>query len=303
MSPPSTGNGPPRSPTATFVQKAAYVVAPGTVVFALLYYFGSIYNKAYYSALGVIPEDLGFSVQGTVASSANAVFIPLCLLLAGGLVVYLLLGWLGLALAEPEHAARRRSVVGLLLAVGAAMVLVGFPALFTNVAALFPAGWPRRFIPALLVALGATLAVFAVHQRLSEGADDSVLRARAADRMWLAGGTLLVALLMLSLFYGMAQYVADLGRGNAILEAERGYPDSAFVVVHSRLPLSHHAERIGFTDHGGVGGTHRYEYRGFRLLAKTPSRFYLVSHATRHRDRLLVVLPDNGSAWLEIRSP
>ncbi|SOD65188.1 hypothetical protein SAMN06272781_0037 [Streptomyces sp. 1222.2] len=68
---------------STFVEKAAYVAAPGTVAFALLYYFGSLYVREYYSALGVVPEDLGMSVQNVVASSTKAIFLPLCLLLAG----------------------------------------------------------------------------------------------------------------------------------------------------------------------------------------------------------------------------
>ncbi|MEH0630606.1 hypothetical protein [Streptomyces stelliscabiei] len=65
------------------MEKAAYVAAPGTVAFALLYYFGSLYVREYYSALGVVPEDLGMSVQNVVASSTKAIFLPLCLLLAG----------------------------------------------------------------------------------------------------------------------------------------------------------------------------------------------------------------------------
>ncbi|MET9733801.1 hypothetical protein ABZZ79_25055 [Streptomyces sp. NPDC006458] len=45
--------------------------------FAPLYYFGSLYIKAYSSALGVLPEDLGLSVQNVVASSTSGVHLRL----------------------------------------------------------------------------------------------------------------------------------------------------------------------------------------------------------------------------------
>ncbi|KKD01940.1 hypothetical protein TN53_43300, partial [Streptomyces sp. WM6386] len=103
----------------------------------------------------------------------------------------------------------------------------------------------------------------------------------AAGRRWLASGTLLIGLLTLSLFYAMAQFVADIGRGDGILRAREGYKGTPYVVVHSRVPLAHHASGIESKDYGSQGAPYRYQYRGFRLLAKSPHRFYLVSYASR----------------------
>lgn len=283
------------------MEKAAIIAAPGTITFALLYYFGSIYIKAYYSALGVLPEDLGFSLHGIAANSTNAIIPPLCALLASGLIVFLASGWLKRALAGPEHAGLRRTVIVWLLAVGTAMMIVGMPVFFTDLMTLFPAGWPRRFMPALTVAAGATLAVCAVQLRLSERAAVRGRQAPHADRTWLVSGTLLLGLLTVSLFYAMAQYVADVGRGDAQMDAEGGYLDTPLVVVHSRVPLIHHAKHIGFKDHGSKSAPYRYEYKGFRILAKAPTRFYLISYVSRYHDRRVVMLPDDGTAWLEIR--
>jgi hypothetical protein len=300
--PPQADPVPRPSPASTFAAKAAIIAAPGTITFALLYYFGSLYIKAYYSALGVPAEDLGFSVQGIVANSTSAVFLPLCGLLASGLIVLLALGWLGRRLAGPVNATRRRTAIIWLLAVGVAMMLLGLPVFFSDLVSLFPAGWPRRFLPGLMVAVGATLAVFAVHLRLSESGEVRMRQASPSDRTWLAAGTLLIGLLTLSLFFDMAQYVAGLGRGDAQLYAMGGYSGAPFVMIHSRVPLRHHARSIVFTDYGGQGVPYRYEYRGFRLLAKSPTRFYLVSYDSRWDDRHVVVLPDDdGIAWLEIR--
>lgn len=283
------------------MEKAAIIAAPGTITFALLYYFGSLYNKAYYTALGVPPEDLAFSIQGTVASSTNAVFLPLCALLAGGLVVLLTLSLLGRRLAGPENTARRRVASIWLLTVGGALILLGMPVFFSGVS-LFPSGWLRRFLPGLMVAMGATLAAFAVHLRLSESPRVHIREISRSDRTWLAAGTLLIGLLTASLFFDMALYVTGLGRGDAQLRAMEGYKGSPFVLVHSSVPLRHHARSIEFKDHGGRGAPYRYEYRGFRLLAKSPTRFYLVSYKAKWHNRHVVVLPDNYRiVWLEIR--
>lgn len=75
------------------------------------------------------------------------------------------------------------------------------------------------------------------------------------------------------------------------------------MVIHSRVIVPHNAKGIRFMDHGRAGGPYRYEYRGFRLLMKSPTRFYLVSYVSRWKDRHVVVLSDDRTAWLEIRSP
>ncbi|MFG3011623.1 hypothetical protein ACGFZB_14410 [Streptomyces cinerochromogenes] len=293
---------PPRSPLSTFVEKAAYVAAPGTIALALLYYFGSVYVRAYYSALGVVPEDLGMSVQDVMAHSTSAIFFPLCALLVGGLGVFLLFGLAGRALDGPRLTVRRRTAIILLLVIGMAMVFVDSPALFSGVTLPFPEGWPLVFVPALMVALGATLALCAVHLRLAQSTD---LRGRPrtheSDRVWLAIGALLIGMLTVSLFFDMAQYAGVIGHSDARHDAERGYQGRAAVVVHSRVLLTHNARNIKFRDHGSGKGPYRYEYRGFQLLAKTPARFYLVSHTARYRDGV-VVLPDDGTLWLEIRA-
>ncbi|SBT90718.1 hypothetical protein GA0115233_102173 [Streptomyces sp. DI166] len=300
---PTTQSTPPHSPTSTFTRNVALVAAPGTIVFALLYYFGSIYLKAYYTALGVPPEDLGFSIQGVVSNSTSGIFVPVCLLLGGGLVVFLVLGRLGRALAGPERAVLRHRVVVWLLVVGVVLVLIGFPTFVTDTVSVFPPGWPRRFLPALTVAAGATLAVFGVQLHLSENPPLRVRQTPGTEQSWLAGGTLLLGVLALSLFYEMALYVADVGRGDAIVHADRGYPGAPFVVVHSRVRLLHSTQGIRFEDHGARNEPYRYVYRGFRIVAKAPTRFYLVSHAsTSYAQHHLVVLPDNNTTWLEIRA-
>ncbi|WP_404960039.1 hypothetical protein [Streptomyces sp. 147326] len=293
------------SPSKAFLEKVAYIAAPGTIVLGLLYYFGSTYTEAYYATFGVPAADLQLSVQAYLVRSPGAIFFPLWFLLFCGLAVLLALGWAGRLLAGPRQKVRRAKVTRWLLAAGLFLVLAGFPVFFwEDRLPRLPRGWPREFVPCLAVALGATLAFFAVQLRLSAGDPDGQEgqhgESRTADRLWLAAGALLLGVLTMSLFFGMARYVAMAGHSEAVSDAAEGYVSSPRLVVYSRVPVTHHAPGIVFDDLGSGKGPYRYQYRGFRVLAKTPARFYLVSYLPGQRERTLVVLPDDDSVRIEI---
>jgi hypothetical protein len=292
---------PPSPPKSTFLDKAAYIAAPGTVVVGLLYYIGATYTEKYYAVLGVPVGDLQLSYQAMVARAPSPVFLPLWCLLVGGAVVLLVLGRLGQALAAPGHAVRRRRAIRLLLAVGLIMTALGFPVYWAHLLSPLPGGRWLDFLSPLIVALGATLAFFAVQLRLGESASVRIRQGRTGEALWLTGGAVLLGLLAMSLFLQVAQYTAVEGRSDAEDEADGGYRQSMQVVVHSRFRLSHHAQRIEFYDGGGASGPYRYQYSGFRLIAKSPNRFYLVSSASHFADRIVVVLPDDGNVWVELR--
>ncbi|MGW7328407.1 hypothetical protein ACWGIU_07300 [Streptomyces sp. NPDC054840] len=198
---------PSAPPEVSFLEKLAYFAAPGTVVLGLLYYFGNQYNEAYYRAFGVPLSDLPISIQAVLARSPDALFFPVWMLLVCGLVVLLVLGRLGHALARPGNEGRRRTAYRALLAVGLLLGVVGgYPVFFRDDLLTFlPSGWPRGLLSALVVALGTSLAFFAIQVRL--GQHDPGRRshqARDADRLWLVAGALLLGMLTLSLFYGVS---------------------------------------------------------------------------------------------------
>ncbi|MFJ9644700.1 hypothetical protein [Streptomyces sp. NPDC101206] len=288
--------------SGSLLEKAAYVTAPATVVLGLLYYFGSTYTDAYYAYFGVPASDLQLSVQTYVVKSPAAVFFPLWLLLICGLVVLLVLGSVGRALAVPGREAVRRRVTGCLLAVGLVLVLAGFPAYFMESRLpRLPSGWLREFLPCLVVALGATLAFFAVQMHLGRSRDDELGKGdRTGDRLWLVGGTLLIGLLAMSLFFAMARYAAQAGRADARSLAADDYLDSPRVVVHSKVRIPHHLKAIVVEDRGPGAAPYRYQYRGFRLLTKSPSRFYVVSYAVSDGTPVVLALPDDDTVRVEI---
>ncbi|MFD7375113.1 hypothetical protein [Streptomyces mirabilis] len=71
-------------------------------------------------------------------------------------------------------------------------------------------------------------------------------------------------------------------------------------MVHSRVIVQHHAQGIRYKDLGGRAGPYRYEYIGFRLIAKSPSRDYLVSKTADYNSTKVVVLPDDDTVRVEL---
>lgn len=294
----------PPPPKVSFLDKAAYVVAPGTAVIGLLYYFGSVYTDAYYAAYGVPPADLQLSVQAYLAKSPKAVFGPVWFLLVCGLVVLLVLGRIGHVLARPGNEYRRRTACRWFLAVGLLMTMLGFPVFFgLRIPTALPAGWwGTRYVPCLVVALGATLAFFSVQQRLQGSAGPVGRREETANRMWIAGGTLLIGLLAMSLFFGLSRYVVDAGRSDASAAIKGGSRASMPVVVYSRIPIMHEAKGIDYKDVGTGRGPYRHRYTGFLLVTKSPSHFYLVSYREPYKDHMTVVLPDDDTVRVALTS-
>jgi hypothetical protein len=255
------------------------------VAIGLLYYFGNVYQRAYYTALGVIPEDLQFSVQAMLAESPDAIFLPLWFLLVCGLIVLLVLGWAGQSLSGPRHAARRSKVIFWLLGSGLVLLLLGFPVfLWEENLPTLPGGWAAQFVPAMLVALGATLAFFAVQLRLTHDGRTHDRPARTGDRLWLSGGALLLGLLTMTLFFTMARYASMAGVSNAVATAQDHYRKSQHVLVHSRVILQHHAQGIRYQDLGDRAGPYRYvvpwEVTAVRVTLNRPGSSAVCESAT-----------------------
>ncbi|MGW7253931.1 hypothetical protein [Streptomyces sp. NPDC054834] len=298
---PAPQEPPPTPRKPALLDMAAYIAAPGTVAVGLLYYVGSTYTQEYYSTLGVPADDLQLSYQSMAAKATGPIFFPLWCLLAVGLVTLLTLAWLGRRLAAPEHAALRRGMSRWLFVTGVVMAVLGFPVFWAHLLSPLPGGRWLDFLSPLIVAGGATLAIFAIQLHLARSGTPRAGQSPGGERLWLVTGAVLIGLLTMSLFLQTTQYTVAAGRDKAIREAEGGYRHSLSVVLHSRVRLAHNASQITVEDKGSGSGPYRYQYIGFRILAKAPKRFYLVSWASHYTDRIVVVLPDDGNVWVELR--
>ncbi|MFF4157973.1 hypothetical protein [Streptomyces sp. NPDC001678] len=286
------------------MEVAAYVVAPGSLLAGLLYYMGRSYTNAYYAFFGIPVGDLQLSSQSYVSASPAAVFLPLWFLLCCGLFVALVQGPVLSFLARPQ-ARRLRCRLRLVLAgAGGVVVLLGFavfidPAWLNSAMSRISSPRIRAVLPSLVVATGTALSFFAFQLYRVDGS-------RAIRRVGRAIRGFLLALLAMSLFFGAARFADQAGSTQADRAAADGFRGSGniHVLIDSSSPIHHDAPGISFYDLGPKYAPFRYQYRGFVLLAKTASHYYLASRVRRGSDNrdLTVVLPDDNTIRVELLS-
>lgn len=253
------------------IQTIGSVVAPTTLVTALLYYFGWARATATYDHFGIDQSTLGFSTQDYLLHSTNSAFRPLSLVLLLGLLA----GWLQVRLARPlesgtpawlrplvVHGAR---VVGLLLLLigllgryGPLVYNVTFPAVPLSLAAgvllLTYGGWvQRRWQPA-------------------RGARDPRL-----SPLWLTGlrRGLLWAFVIVNLFAAVAGYADERGRELG-RQLEANLQIRPAVSLYSVQPLGLDGPGVDHTGLPAGPSRFRFRYTGLRLLVRSGGNYFLV---------------------------
>ncbi|MEU9923946.1 hypothetical protein AB0H51_22095 [Streptomyces griseoluteus] len=283
----------------SFFEKAAYIVTPGSVVFALLYYFGYTYRSAYYAHFGLGVGDLGFTPQDYLLGSPAAVFLPLWMLLVLGIIGVLAFRALERWLSHPDGAERRGPVIRVLGALGVSLLLLSFPVFLeptwwrTMMWFLLPVGWLRVLLPAVLVAVGGLLVLCAMYLTRDPQ--------RRGGRFWGITEGLLVSATTLIVFFALARYAHGAGTSAAREEAENNFRDTTQVLIHSRQPIVPTAPNVQCTDQGAAHLPYRYQCTGFRVLAKSSTRYYLVPSVHQAGWDLILVLNDDNSIRVEVR--
>ncbi|MEU1402783.1 hypothetical protein ABZ471_10525 [Streptomyces sp. NPDC005728] len=286
----------------SFLDKAASILAPGTLVIGLLYFFGSTYTDAYYSFFGVPPRDLQFSVQSYLASSPRAIFFPVLFLFLTGLGLAMVLLLITHALSGPRNVTRRRVVARWFMYPSMAVLLL-FSSAFSDLAVgtsrLDSAGNSRWVWAPLVVALGSGLWLYGL--RLSPGDwGNPDKRAPTGRRVWFTAEVLLAGLMAAALFTFATRYAAYKGKADAGIDANNGFKAYPYVLIYSGARIAHSIPGITVKDQGSGSGPYRFRYKGFVALAKTPTHFYLVSRDW-HAGRAVLVLPDDGTIRAEMK--
>ncbi|MEV6317543.1 hypothetical protein [Streptomyces sp. NPDC051776] len=282
----------------SFLEKAAYVVTPGTVVFGLLYYFGSTYWSAYYSYFGVRVSELEFSTQDHLLGSPDALFLPLWIMLILSILGLLVFRLTERRLSRPEAETSRRLVYRVLAATGAVLLLLGFPVFLEPewwrqaVTLRLDPGWPRDLVPPFFVALGVVMLMFALY--LGRGPH------RRRDRYWSSAEGLLIAVLAMVVFFDMARYAYGAGRADALGDAVHDFRNMTPVLVHSRTPISPASPDISCTDRGKAHQPFRFRCTGFRVLGKSSTRYFLVPWRRQRGGDITFVLRDDDSIHVEV---
>jgi hypothetical protein len=297
------------------------IVAPATLIGALLFSFGYVSSASEYAYFGVDVDTIGLSTQDYIMRSPQTLLVPLLVLtLAGAGFLTLnaaVRGRIAAATApagaaQPaakpaQQAEHIRRMVQRSRILGLALITAGVLLLFTYT---YVRSWQfYGLVTPLLIAFGAALIAYTSHllnllqrgQPPAAAKDAGSLRAPHADSSVLARRTasiLICFVIAASIFWAAATVAQWSGLGLAQYQAAH-FNDLPSVILDTR-------ERLFLTDPGigeatlppSEGQTFHYRYWGLRLLIEGQDRMFLVPDKWSASDSTLIV-PLNGSVRVQ----
>lgn len=266
------------------------VIAPTTVIAALMVYFGWARVSVMYSEFGLVTSTLDLPIQDYLFYSPASMFRPLAILLITVVILApcytVLISWLAERPSVARRAALGMLILGLVLS--AHGLLGGLWAHFYGRSPVLP----------MSLFLGVLLFGFAI--RLRDVANRRPLIGSPLLRVVWTGafvGTIVLTLLWSGAVHAQNRAYAEL---EELMKDPRVLP-SAVVYTPERL----HIAGEGVTEsrlrqRAGEPARYRYRYDGLRLLIHTNDRYFLVptcwAAGTRHR---AIAIPDESSVRLE----
>jgi len=273
------------------VQLLTTIGPPLTVATALLFYFGWARTSIEARQLGVDDSVFGYSTQDYVLRSIDALFLPIVVTAAAGIIVLLLHGWL-VAGIESDRGRYRRGVARGFAAIALPACLV-LPA--TGLAA--ERAWPQLagLILPLSIVLGLLLTDYSaiLRRRLSARS-----RSPAERRRLTVVRSMMAVLITAALFWWVSQFAAVVGRGLAYQIAD-DVDRLTGVVVYSEKDLQLSAPGVRVTHLAGDATAYSFRYEGLRLLERSNGRLFLLPAGWTIDSGTLVVVPDDDRVRVE----
>ena len=316
---------PSGSQLGQWISTGASIVAPVTLLSALLFYFGYVSSSSEYAYFGIDVDTIGLSTQGYIMRSPQTLLVPLLVfpLAAAGFLT------LNAAIRRriasrvahtgdetntaksdddpARHTEHIRHMVQWSRLFGLAVLTVGVVGLFAY-PYLYGWAWYGLVTP-LLIALGAGIIAYASRvltylQRLEQQApgvakdvgphqarpvrEDSPAVARRI------ASALIYVVIAASIFWATATVAQASGRAIAQYAA-RHFDDLPSVILDTKERLFLHDLGIEETVLPPSGGqTFHYRYRGLRLLIEGQDRMFLVPDRWSPSDSTLIVPLDSS---------
>jgi uncharacterized membrane protein len=269
------------------LQAFAAVLAPGTLVCALMYYFGWVRTHSLYAFFGIDADELGLSTTDYVLRSADAlwpalvgiVVTVLLFLLAHGVVSH----WIG----DARHARRLQRLLVLPLgAAGATLSSLGVVRLLTAQRA--------SIATPLSLALGLGLLAYSrfASRRLLALRDQDRAPRQRSRQLDLAVFGLFILLIVLNVFWVTALFAEDLGQGRAERLEAQEFVSQPDVLLYTRDRLHVDARDVDQADLGPAYAPYRFRYDGLKLLVRGNGRLILIPYSWSTSNAFALVLPD-----------
>ncbi|MBB1261724.1 hypothetical protein [Streptomyces alkaliterrae] len=278
------------------------MVAPTTVVTALLFYFGYVALRARFRYYGVDLDLVDLTLQETLLYGVEVLYPPVLVIALIGLAVTGLHAGVRWLLSAPERDVASGWVGVLLVLVGLLALVrgfVGFLVARVGAGEHFPVTPVALALGSAAVAYGGWMLHTVAARRRAWPAESNLRQTARRSVGWLA----LVG--VASAFWATNEFAAAHGRGKAEEFAE-GLPARPHVLLHSKEPLRGVPCGVEHRDGGAGAGEFRHRYKGLRLLVESGGRLFVVpAHWRDGRDggtpsRTLVV-PYGDDVRVELR--
>jgi hypothetical protein len=246
----------------TVLKVAGSVLAPLTVLTALMYYFGLLHAFWFFGTFGVDYTVFGLSTQDYLIRSADGLFVPLTAIASAGLAILWGHRLLPNRLGSAWRAAAAPVVIFVLALLGAAFLSVAVIAIFAPEVMR-----PYLAVPGLALGAGVLLLMAAsrVHRWLREQRAGYGALGPEPWAMHAAEWAAVFLLVSVGLFWAAGDWSAAVGtrRANQVLESLKSWPD-AVLYSHKRLSLSTAGVRETHCQGGEESGMYRYD--GMHLI-------------------------------------
>jgi hypothetical protein len=258
------------------------VVAPTTLLTALLFYFGRLHITGMFRYLGVNFTVLDLSFQDYLVRSADGLFVPLAI--ASALALSIL--WLRiLAVRIVPDPTRRKLGIWLRplgAAIGLAMVFYAGAAL----SAVFPAGGTPE-IPGLCLAGGVVMGAICNQPSRRSGSTSAVVAEWSA----------VFVIVSVGLFWAIGEYAIGVGsaRGQQLGELA-GQPD---VILRSDHDLGIIGPGLRATTCGNSASPSGYRYDGLRLVIQSSGQYLFLPEGWTPATGGAIVVPRTDEIHLE----
>jgi hypothetical protein len=291
------------------------LIAPVSLISALLFYFGYASSRAQYEYFGIDVDSIGLSTQDYIMRSPQPLLIPLLTIALVGVVALALDAAVRRRVAAAVHipsaksSQRLRLTFTLVLFVG--QLLLGIGVLMTIMYAYLQS-WPiYPLVTPLLIATGMGLAMYVRRRsdRLRDQGTTLDIQARdAAPAAEPDGSSALrqtaammgYVLIAVSVFWATATLAEWTGRGRA-QEQARHLDQLPRVILDTKERLFLHSPAVGESIlPSEEGQTFRYRYRNLRLLIVGHDRMFLVPEQWSASNTTLII-PLDGSARVQFQ--
>jgi hypothetical protein len=264
------------------------IIGPTSFLTGMLYYFGYVSTKAFYSYFGVSLSALDFSTANYLVGNADTFFKPAATMLIALIVLFIAHRLLGQALNLGGKGWARGVALGL-FGLAAGLAGIGLSGLY---------GEPDGLVSPLALVSAGLLLEYSAWVASRYGALPARIGAPLRAGVNLRRG-LIAALVLLAAFWTVTDVANDHGVATARL-VEQSLVLEPQAVVYSQQDLHLPGPGVNVTVLGGPDSAYRFRYNGLRPLIYAHDRWFLLPVGWTHDNGSTVIVLQDDPARLRV---